>query len=375
MSAHSVLAPSSAGRIVQCPGSVTMGQAYPEAGDSPDAMDGVAAHWACSEMLEGRLVEVGQQAPNGVFLTEEMVEAADLYFDDVATTLAAHGLKTTDAAIEAAVSIPAVHELCWGTPDARAWVPGRTLYLWDFKFGHRIVDVFENWQLIAYVSGCLSGVNLNDQEVTVVARIVQPRAYHRDGPIREWRFNGADIRAHVNILRNAAHQALAPNPQTRVGPYCRDCTARHACVTLQRAALSACDVAGDAQPFDLPTAAMGTELRYLKRAAAILDARISGLEEQALARAKRGELVPGWRVAQGLGRERWKQPATEVIAVAGMLGVNVAKPPAALTPKQAVKAGLDASVVAAMSETPRGEVTLVEDDGSRARSIFGRLPR
>ena len=100
MSAHSVLAPSSAGRIVQCPGSVTMGQAYPEAGDSPDAMDGVAAHWACSEMLEGRLVEVGQQAPNGVFLTEEMVEAADLYFDDVATTLAAHGLKTTDSAIE-----------------------------------------------------------------------------------------------------------------------------------------------------------------------------------------------------------------------------------------------------------------------------------
>mgnify|MGYP006371470589 FL=1 len=61
--------------------------------------------------------------------------------------------------------------------------------------------------------------------------------------------------------------------------------------------------------------------------------------------------------------------------MAEMLGVKVAKPPTALTPKQAIKAGLDASVVAAMSETPRGEVTLVEDDGSRARSIFGRLPR
>lgn len=375
MSGHSVLAPSSAGRIVQCPGSVSMQQAYPEHEQSPDAADGEAAHWAGSEMLEGRLVEVGQQAPNGVFLTEEMVEAADLYYDDVATTLAAHGLKTTDAAVESAVSIPAVHELCWGTPDARAWVPGKILYLWDFKFGHRVIDVFENWQLIAYVSGCLSGVNLHDQEVTVVARIVQPRAHHRDGPVREWRFNAAEIRAHVNILRNAAHQALAPNPQTRVGPYCRDCTGRHACVTLQRAALSACDVAGDAQPFDLPTAAMGTELRYLKRAAAVLDARITGLEEQAFARAKRGEVVQGWRVAQGLGRERWKQPAAEVIAVASMLGVNVAKPPAALTPKQAIKAGLDASVVAAMSDTPRGEMKLVEDDGSRARSIFGRLPR
>ena len=44
--------------------------------------------------------------------------------------------------------------------------------------------------------------------------------------------------------------------------------------------------------------------------------------------------------------DRWAAPLDEVLGMAAMLGVDIAKP-GALTPKQAIKAGLPAETVAA----------------------------
>ncbi len=371
--AHSPLPPSSSARRVQCSASTTAEARYPETEESPEAAEGTAAHWAVAEMLAGRLVDVGLIAPNGVFLTDEMIEAADLMYDDVHRELAVHGMKSEiHGVIEQRVAIPRIHPLSWGTPDFRAWLPGNHLLLYDFKFGYRTVDVFENWQLMEYVAGCIGELppGVLDMHVRVTVKIVQPRAHHRDGPIRSWTFMGDDIRGELNIASAAAHEALGPNPQYRVGAECRDCAARHACVTLQRAALTACDVAGAAQPFDLPPPALALEYRTLMRHRTLLDARISGLEQQALSMIKRGAALPGLRVEHGAGRERWTIPDTEVIALGQMLAVNVANPPKAMTPKQAVAAGLPPSVLPGLVNTPRGEAKLVEDDGSIGRRIF-----
>lgn len=374
---HSVLAPSSAARTVQCPGSVQMERRYPETEPQPEALEGEASHWAAAEMLHGREVSIGDRAPNGVLLTQEMVEGADLYYDDVVSQLQVYGLRPEDGAIETPVAIPVVHPQCWGTPDFRVWVPsslGRSrplLLLWDYKFGHRPVEVFENYQLVEYVAGCLGQTKLSDSQVDVEVRIVQPRAYRSGGPVKSWTFSASSIRALVNIASNAAHEAMSDNPRTRVGPECRDCRARHACATLQRAALDACDVAGRAQPFDLSPAALGVELRMLLRAEALLKARIVGLEEQALATIRRGNPVPHFRIEHGLGRRTWSRPVPEVLALGGLLGVNLAQPIEPITPLQAVKAGIPESLLDEYTTRPRGAATLVLDDTSKARAVFG----
>jgi hypothetical protein len=267
--------------------------------------------------------------------------------------------------------MPMIHAHCWGTPDYWVMRP-RHLVLTDFKYGHRFVSEYENWQLIEYAEGVLPLVGVtgaNDHDTYVTLRIVQPRCYVGASPVREWTVKASDLRGYANEARAFEERAALPEAPLVVGKECRDCTARHACPAVQRAAYDAMQLAEDGEPFDLPPEALGVELRYLDRAIERLEARRTGLAEQALATIKRGEAVPSWRIEQGYGRKRWNKPDAEVLALGDMMGVSIAKT-SPLTPAQAIKAGLDPSIVEAYSETPLGELKLKPDDGTTARRVF-----
>jgi len=371
---HALLPPSSMSRIVQCPASVGLEAMFLETEQGPEAAEGEASHWAGAELLQGRLPMEGDAAPNGVRLNVEMLEGADLYYSDVYQALLPYQRNTTSGAIEVPVDIHGIHPLCWGTPDYRNWVnPGRLrLMLWDYKFGYRVVEAFENYQLIAYALGAIAQMGLDPSLIDVEMRIVQPRAHHRLGPVRSWACAGSDLERYRVIAAAAAAEAMGPSPKSHVGHECRDCRARHACPTLQAAAQDACDVAGGSQPLDMTPLAVGVELRMLKRAQSLLNARTSGLEEQVEALTRRGVNVPHWKIEHSEGRKVWSVTAAEIIQMGEMCGgVKLAKPIAAITPLQALQAGLPASIVDAMSRRIPGGATLVPDDGSEARRVFG----
>lgn len=369
MSAHATLAPSSAAKRVACSGSRALEALYPEIEPSQSSAEGTAAHWAASELLEGRTIDTGLMAPNGVMLTDEMVEGAELYVNDIASTDAEFpGIAPV---VEQRVDISFIHPECWGTPDAWRYKP-RKLTVWDYKFGHRFVEIFENWQLIEYVAGILEqvGVNgLSDQYTEVEMRIVQPRCYVGGQPIRVWRIMAVDLRSYFNKLRMREEAAMSPDAKCTVNPECRDCRGRHACQALQRAAYGDIDVSTSHVPFDLPPDALGTELRFIERAIAKLTARQTGLAEQAISMIKRGQRVPFYRAEPTMGRQIWNKPDAEIIALGEMMGIPLAKQKV-ITPKQAVTAGLDATLLSAFSEIPFGETKLKADDGVEARKIF-----
>jgi hypothetical protein len=372
--AHAPIAPSSLARTVQCPASVGMSLRYPEAGQGADAAAGDASHWVGQMALSaGYRSAAGEQAPNGMTLDAEMIEGAEMYADEVLHTAAERGIPRDAIRVEKPVQIPRIHAQCWGTPDAHAWVMGGppTLLLWDYKFGHRWVDEFENWQLMAYAIGAISATGYHDLEVTVEARIVQPRAFGAAGPIRVWRFAASDVRAMVNIAAMAATEALGPEPRMRVGPECRDCLARHACPALQRAAQDACDQAMRGMPIDLDEAALGLELRLMRRAQDLLAARVDALEQQALSLVRSGKRVPHWRPDRSSGgRTVWKRTPAEVIALGDLMGIDLRKPVEPVTPRQAEQRGLQAALVSNYAEHRPGALCLVPDDGSDMRRAF-----
>lgn len=369
MSAHAPIAPSALQQLVQCPGSLKLKQSAPAEQLLPDEQDaaeeGIAAHWALAEMFAGRSPLAGEAAPNGVRLTDEMLDAVE-----VGHAGALRFLGAVAPTVEQPVRIPRIHPECWGTPDVRAWLSPTHLFVGDYKHGFGVVEAFENWQLLAYAVGAISEAGAHDLDVTVTAAILQPRAQHRDGPVRVWRFRAAEVRAQVNVAAAAAAQALGPAPEVRVGASCRHCRARPVCPALMRAAGNAADLADQALPVVLTPAALGVELRHAQRALKLLQARADALEQQALATMRGGRDVPHFRVEHAAGRERWKKPDAEVVALGKMLGLDFAKPQEAVTPAQAAKRGLPDALRAAFAERQTGAATLVPDDGTQARKVF-----
>jgi hypothetical protein len=351
-----------------------MAQRYPRE-ETPETLEGTAAHWVFAKMLDGAAVAAGMQAPNGAIVTEEMLEGGELVVDVVRSRFG----PTHSMLVESPIGCERIDARCWGTPDIWGFDdPTLVLEVIDYKFGHRFVDEYDNYQGVTYVAGILDHLaavrNLPsgqfDQMVRVNFTIVQPRCFYRGAPIRTWSFMGSDIRAHVNQLQAAAAKALGPNPEAVTNEACRDCPGRHACVALQKAAYSDAEFAVVSVPVELSPVAADLELRMLERAADRLQARLEGLRETCVANAKRGHALPYHRLVQGYGRQQWTLPPEQVVAIGQLYGVDLAKP-SVMTPKQAAKLGIDESVIKQYSLTPLGKLNLEPDNPADARRVFG----
>jgi hypothetical protein len=371
MSEHALLAPSSAARWVPCAGSVRMEQLFPETEESLKQKQGTATHWVASQVLTNQPEPaVGQVAPNGIVIDEEMLEAVDMYVADVQSI---NGVRH----VETLVKMPRIHEHNWGTPDA--WIYDealRSLYVWDFKYGHTFVDAFENWQLIDYVEGILEelGVTgIEDQKITVHMRVVQPRNYHALGPIREWVVKASDLRTYFNVLTSSAAKAFSSDAQCIPNGQCSYCSARHACGALQMSSFKAMDVSAQPIPTSLTNEGLSLELRLINHYLERMEARKSGLEEMAAQIIRSGKTVPGFALQSSLGNAKWAMTPQEVIQIGEMMGVDLAKP-GVLTPAQAIKKGLPESLVAGYSVRALGETKLTVADTTGARRVFGAAP-
>lgn len=382
MSAHAFLAPSGGGCTVNCPAAPLLQSKYPEPEDSEASREGTAAHWVLACMLQGvpSASFVGSAAPNGVMVDREMIEAAEMCAEDVhAYTGGSYALH-----IEEPLACPDMHPTHnWGTPDVWAVIPMPAplirVPVWDFKYGHALVEVFENWQLINYSSGILTqlgATGLDDQNIWFDFRIVQPRASHMDGTIRNWLVRASDLRPRYNILRHAYALAMQPEPPAKPGPWCKTsfCSAAHACEALQRAAYDVAEMMRRGRPHDLTPAQIGLELRTLADAKRVLDARVDGLKAEAEVLLRRGERVPYWAMAQGQPREIIDPDKADEFIIAGdMLGKNVryAKTPKVITPKQAIALGMNELAVKAYTKPLTGETKLVSENTLQARRVFG----
>jgi hypothetical protein len=342
-----------------------MQAAYPEDEESEKAREGTAAHHYVSETLHGRACPVGTVAPNGVPINAEMIECGHDYLMDIRDTMkAAH--PGSVLRIESRVTMfRMISPQNWGTPDAYLVDWGnRVIHLWDYKYGHRYVDAFRCWQLIDYLIGVVETENIVELETwRFTQTIAQPRNYHPDGPLRcAPEITGVQLVTLAGELRAAAEAALEPDSPFNTGGHCRDCTARHACPALQHVAMSCVDMSFAAPPVDMPPNAQSVELAILRAAIKRMGARAEGLEASLLGHIRGGKSVPFHKAEYSFGREKWKDDANvdEIFAIGDMFDVDLRKPRVPITPAQAKKAGVDASVIDTYAHKPRGALALVE---------------
>lgn len=350
-SEHARLAPSSAHIWVECPGSVAMQAAQPPEEETDESREGTAAHWLLCQTLRKIAVPDDAVADNGVPINEEMREAIKEIVTDVTDTLknCAPGDYFQNEARVFAHNF--IHPDNDGTPDVYFIQRSRkTVHIWDFKYGHRFVDVYRCWQLVDYAACIVESEKIDDwEDWTFTFTIAQPRCYVRDelgGTLREWYTSGRELTPLFDALRAAAHAAMQPGAHCRTGAHCLDCKAAWDCEANQRMGGACVDLIHAQQPLGMDNAAIGLEAKVLAEAMARVKARLAILETKALAAIERGENVPWHKLDWSKPRVVWdKAKQAEAAQICAMFGLPVELGVALPTPTECIKQGVDAAVI------------------------------
>lgn len=389
MSAHAPLSPSSAPIWGNCSGSVVASMQAPNL-ESEATREGTAAHWVFAEVLlnfqgkqKGPLTcatYVDEVAPNGVVIDEKMVEGAQVMVDDVLSVAQQHGALRL-MMVEHRVAMSHIHEQNWGTLDCAIYLPEkRVLFLWDYKHGHRETVAKENLQLIDYAEGLRNEFGINgpdDEQLTVVFRIVQPFCYRASGAVDEWVCMLADLRAHVNNLHSKAHDAFT-NPTLTSGKHCRDCPAVGICSAVRRASYNLIDVVNQPYEMDAMTGSeLATELSILQAGMVATKARLEAIEDDIKHRLKKGESGIGLALETSYGRLAWNVPPEQANALASQFGFDISKFDVK-TPTQAKQAApvevrqMFEQVLKTVTERPTRGLKLTNADDTIAARAFKR---
>jgi Protein of unknown function (DUF2800) len=368
MTTHSKLPPSSAARRMACPGSRGMEELYGRDDKSEASTEGDLAHELAANYI-ARSKFIGMSSS----FTQEMHEGAKTYEDvilkffpekPVNDGVDEFFLPNENIHVEEYVNISNIHSEMWGTPDA--WgIVDKTLHIFDYKFGFTPVEVFENWQLLAYACG----IYKNHLEIKdIYLHIVQPRDYISNSKHKVWHLTTQELMSYKQRLIISEALAMSPNAPLIVSDQCKYCKARYACPALQKAAFGATELAYRNTQHALTSREIGTELKFLHEAQEILSYRITALETEAEHLLKSGMHVDHYELKPVESRLSWIMPKEDIIQMGELLGINLRKEDV-ITPTQAIKAGLPEDNILACAER-KSSVKLSKIDTTKSKEVF-----
>jgi hypothetical protein len=318
--AHSKYGASSAHRWTACPGSVAATALLPET-PSPYAQEGTACHSVAALCLNGKqdAIEYVGRTVDGIEIDDEHAVAIQVYLDAIREDQKKNKGKLL---IEQKFHLKDLHPQFFGTADCVRW-GNDDLTVYDTKFGKgEIVEIkrpngLPNLQLGFYALGALDHLRKNSyhkafQELKKVQLVVvQPRAWHRDGPVRRASFTIEEILAVGDELLAAVRECEKPNPVLIPGPHCRFCRASGTCPALRDQALAEAQLAfSDDAAMVLsglpppPTSLTPDQLSRVLFAADQLDEWLTAVRAYAHAVAEKGK-IPGWKLVPKQARRKW----------------------------------------------------------------------
>ena len=336
---HSRFGASSAHRWTECPGSVEAQTGLPDT-SSPEAQEGTALHAVAADCLEherdanhwtDREFEYEDHGEHKtIWIDEDQAECVQVFLDTVRGDLAECPESTL--LVEQRFHLDHLHPEFFGTCDAvRVDGNGYPLSVYDLKTGKGyIVEVRDkgpaskiNKQLGYYGLGAIGKLPLINSVVLV---IVQPRAYHPDGPVRRTWATPEELQELTRELVHAAHWAESTwnteggplHPPRKAGEWCRFCRAAPTCDALANHVFDRANVVFD-DATALPVIASenradvlaknANDIAFALEAANVIEEWIAQVRKHAHSLVERGYEVPGWKLVQKRAMRKWKDTA------------------------------------------------------------------
>lgn len=305
--AHAPFAPSSSDRWLNCPHSTRL---HADQGETEYTREGTFAHTIAEAALRlGLPAEAFRGHSDGEFtVDDEMVQALQVYLDFAAETIARDPYAIWS--VENRVVIVAGQ--CYGTADFVAWLPSlSTLVVADLKYGvGKFVDVADNTQAQLYAIGACDAIAERYDVVPerVETYIVQPR-YRTSAPVRRADYTPDDLARMTGRVAVAISRADDPAAM-RAGPWCTWCSHRGACPTLAASVMATASEAF--APLATPPVAPEAPelLASLLAQADAIEAWLDGVRARALAAARSGVKIPGWKLVESYGHRAWRDATT-----------------------------------------------------------------
>lgn len=340
--AHSPLGGSGAARWMSCPGSIVLakklGDALPPEQEADFRAEGSAAHEAAAECLlsgEDSWTLIGQEYL-GVEVSVEMADAVQLYLDTVRPLMTATSSYWVEEEFGHELK-DRPHPAFYGHIDFGC-VDGDVMHVYDYKHGAGIaVDPENNAQLMYYAYGLLRRFPSVGE---VILGIVQPRAFHPEGPIRIWSTTGGEILNWAETELIPAMERAEVDETFAAGDHCRFCPARAVCPMLGAMFGAAATADKSAAPnMSLDRLA----LEYAQITAVSI--YIKAIKDELTRRLMAGETDEHVKLVKSRANRVWKDGVEDTLKE--KLGDAIYTKPALKSPAEISKLGADAKALAA----------------------------
>ncbi len=297
---HSETGASGAHRWMNCPGSIGLTKKLGKDARSAgmDAAMGTAAHMVGSLCLEngeepweytGTKIEV-----EGRYVFEvdsEMVTAVQLYVDFVNDMLEKFKDKKPILHIERSMQHPD-HKNVFGQADVSIEVPDERIIIADYKNGMVPVEpTGEQCKYYGHLAYLLR--EASDTVKVISAYIVQPRAPHHHGPIRQAHYSPQELEAWFDDeVLPAVAATKKKNAHVVLGDWCRWCPARDHCPAIVNELMY---FNLDVEPVYLTDEELSLQMRRFK---AIEDYGSKFLETETYKRTVAGTKIVGYKLVE-----------------------------------------------------------------------------
>ena len=321
---------SSLPRFMICNGFVALDT--PEQKDSEVAKEGTAFHEYVEKLFKGQDIKV---ASNGVTIDDDM----RYYSGQVLEKIPAHAESEVEVQFDFGTRTHIVGHIDWNWEEDN----GETLVVMDIKYGHRAVEVINNWQLIGYAIGLVMKKQKRYNKIKMI--IAQPRVHHYAGWFREFVIDNNKASAYYNEIKQRVMDFEAGKLHLKTSEQCRYCPALGGeCAASNIAFGNAIDVVlGDAIQDHIDDNDLARMLSDYERIKELFKIKYDALSDLATSRIKNGRQIAGFALEPSYGNRKWSDGMNADI-IKALTGVDMNKT-VMLSPAEAEKKKIDRAII------------------------------
>lgn len=353
-------------RPMTCAGSLFFTD-LPEQEEIEAAKEGTAFGELVAHKIRGSAF--GVQASNGVQFDNDM----HFYCDPIVENVMARA-KGSEVRCEQSID--------WQTQSG-IWIKGtydmgyvtvedgkKVLNIDDNKYGWRLVEVKDNWQLLGYAIG--EALRLREVFSSIRLRILQPRPHHEDGVYREWILTYDELITYKEKIESRCWDIVRGERSLVTNNSCRYCpAAAEHCPAIGKAFFRSVEVVHEFVQDRINNDELSFQLDLAMRIAEIAKTKHDSLKALAVDRLKKGQIIPNYVMEENYGDRKWKSTVTPDL-IEMMTGKKIVEQ-VMLSPAKAEKAGVPKEVVNSLVDRHYlGAKPVRKDHSKLGDKIFGK---